>query len=540
MPTLKQRCATIFAATLVGAAFGIFAGYFLAREITVWVTGTRLDAYASQLMADGEAASAELRTALAAVDASPSRSCSSGEIGYLRALIFESEYLKDAGRIRDDGTIACSAALGKPAKAGDPAQPDFMQQDGTAIYRNLPQYKNSGLSSIALQRGNSFVVYMPLIRMHLEPAPMRYAVTATDAPTQKTRQLLGDALPAGRPIFTQEGKFRQGDNVYATRCSIRFFNCATAFTTLPEIVQANHARFFGCIGLCGLLGGFAGLAFSLLYRRNKSMEQQLRRAIRDNRLKVAYQPMVDLDSGLIVGAEALARWTDEDGHAIGPDVFIRIAEERGFVRSITQFVVRRILKDFRETLRTRPGFRISINITAADLADPAFPLMLEDALQQASVEPGSLTIEITESSTVRHELAIEAIQRLHRRGHRVHIDDFGTGYSSLAYLQDLSVDAIKIDKAFTQAIGTGSVTVGILPQILAMAEVLKLGVIAEGIETVEQACYFSEADQSVVGQGWLFGRPIPAAEFHRLLAPDAKSASTTGSGKNAFSPVEAA
>ena len=130
----------------------------------------------------------------------------------------------------------------------------------------------------------------------------------------------------------------------------------------------------------------------------------------------------------------------------------------------------------------------------------------------------SLAIEVTESSTARIQVALKTIRELRKRGHSVQIDDFGTGYSSLAYLHDLSVDAIKIDRAFTQAIGTEAVTVGILPQILAMAKALNLQVIVEGIETVEQAVYFAGAEMPILGQGWLFGRPVPVEAFHLLLA----------------------
>jgi sensor c-di-GMP phosphodiesterase-like protein len=143
--------------------------------------------------------------------------------------------------------------------------------------------------------------------------------------------------------------------------------------------------------------------------------------------------------------------------------------------------------------------------------------MLESALAEAGVHASSLGIEITESYTARQQVAKETILRLRERGHYVHIDDFGTGYSSLAYLHDLSVDAIKIDKAFTKAIGTDAVTVTILPQILTMADTLGLRVIVEGIETPQQARYFANASQTVYAQGWLFGRPVPADAFLRLL-----------------------
>ena len=122
-----------------------------------------------------------------------------------------------------------------------------------------------------------------------------------------------------------------------------------------------------------------------------------------------------------------------------------------------------------------------------------------------------------ESYTARQQVAKETILRLREKGHYVHIDDFGTGYSSLAYLHDLSVDAIKIDKAFTRAIGTDAVTVTILPQILTMADTLGLRVVVEGVETPEQAQYFARADQSIYAQGWLFGRPVPPDVFRRML-----------------------
>jgi sensor c-di-GMP phosphodiesterase-like protein len=163
-----------------------------------------------------------------------------------------------------------------------------------------------------------------------------------------------------------------------------------------------------------------------------------------------------------------------------------------------------------------------VNIAAPDLADPEFMPMIENALSAVNIEPSSLGIEITESYTARQQVAKETILRLRQKGHFVHIDDFGTGYSSLAYLHDLSVDAIKIDKAFTKAIGTDAVTVSILPQILTMAQTLDLRVVVEGIETPQQAAYFAAVDKSIYAQGWLFGHPVSAESFHRLLSEKAE------------------
>jgi sensor c-di-GMP phosphodiesterase-like protein len=272
----------------------------------------------------------------------------------------------------------------------------------------------------------------------------------------------------------------------------------------------------------GLAGTALGFVFSRLHRRRKGMVQQLRRAIRKDKLRLVYQPIVELGSGRIVGAEALVRWTNESGVEVGPDVFVKLAEERGFVGSITKFVVRRALSDFHETLRNHPAFRLSINVAAADLADPTFMPALDRVIELTSVPADRLVIEITESSMVRSRIAIETIHRLRQKGHAIHIDDFGTGYSNLAYLHDLAVDAIKVDKTFVQAIGTDSVISAILPQILSIAEALKLEVIVEGVETFLQARYFLDLGAPVLAQGWLFGRPVSAEALHRLLTEDAQ------------------
>jgi len=519
----KPRLFSTLAAMVVAAACATLVGYWLARLIAVRTSERRLDGYAGRIFAEDESVSADVRKVLAAVDASRYRSCSDAEIGYFRRLILASETLKDTGRMRN-GRIECSAALGRATPPGEQSAPDFTLQDGSNLYRDLEPYKRNSLTTIALQRGDSFAVYTPLTRLHVEPPPMHFAETATDAPTRTQGMLLGESLPAGVPVLLADGDGRHGDNLYATRCSARFFNCVTVYTSIPEVMAADRLRFLGLIGMFRVLGGLTGLGLSLLYFRYESLEHQLRRAIRRDELCLVYQPIVQLASGRIRGAEALARWTDKSGTAIGPDVFVKIAERQGFVGEITKLSVRRALREFGETLRSHPGFRLSINVAGADLADPGFLAMLDAACDRAAVPARSLAVEIVESSTVLREGSIESIRGLRARGYSVHIDDFGTGYSSLSYLQELAVDAIKIDKTFTHAISNGSLIVAIVPQILAMAEILDLEVIVEGVETEEQAEYFRNCARPLLAQGWYFGHPVPAAEFRCMLAEDERKA----------------
>ena len=155
-------------------------------------------------------------------------------------------------------------------------------------------------------------------------------------------------------------------------------NCVTSSASVSDCLRGE----IGQVGACTILGGLAGVLFGIVFsrarRRSLNLEQQLRRAIASDQLQVAYQPIVSLGSGQIVGAEALARWTNEEGVAVSPDVFIKLAEEHGFVGSITKLVVRRALQDFAETLRNHPAFRLNVNVAAADLADPKFLPMLDE------------------------------------------------------------------------------------------------------------------------------------------------------------------
>jgi sensor c-di-GMP phosphodiesterase-like protein len=511
----KQRILVSLATTVAAAVCGLLLGYLLGRGITLRSREAKLDQAAADILARGAAGSAEARVVLAALNASPYPPCSDAEMAFFRRLIFKADYLKDAGRFSAD-TIACSATIGRPQAPRPQPPATFSQPDGTKLYTHLYPFEDHAPTPSSLRLGNVFVVFHAHMRA-VPIAPMHYSMTEFDGPDRKPGWLAGVAPQVPAALMTHDGNLRIGNTLYATHCSARFYECITTYISVSEALQVDRGPFMEYAIVGGLAGGLVGFVLSLVYRRNKSLEHQLRRAIRQDTLKLVYQPIVDMASRRIVGAEALVRWTDEDNFAIEPDVFVKIAEERGFVGEITQLVLRHALREFGALLRNRPDFSVNINISAADLSDSRFLPMLDSAVAQAGIPAGSLGFEITESITARHQVAAEIILHLRERGHRVFIDDFGTGYSSLAYLHDLSVDAIKVDRAFTSAIGTNAVTISILPQILSMAESLQLLVVVEGVETELQAGYFTTAARSILAQGWLFGRPVPAEEFHLLL-----------------------
>jgi sensor c-di-GMP phosphodiesterase-like protein len=358
--------------------------------------------------------------------------------------------------------------------------------------------------------------------------------------TAQPDQQPGSSPQSAQPNPNAAGKVRLGNNLFATRCSNLHISCVTAYTSVPEAFRGEATTIVVCTAAGGGLGILGSMAFSFMFKRSRDLCQQLRRAVERDKLQVVYQPIVKFNSRRIVGAEALARWTDDEGNAVSPDHFIKVAEEHGFVGQITKRVLQRALHDFGKIMQSRPDLRLSVNVAPADLADPEFLPMLDESLKKYKIHPRNLALEITERATSNSAVAMETIRLLRHRGHSVHIDDFGTGYSNLDKLLYLFADTIKIDKAFTKVIGTESVAVAILPPILAMARSLGLEVIIEGVENERQADYFGLTADSerMYGQGYLYGHPVSIEEFNGVLADEQSRPQVISSPVNARSANE--
>jgi sensor c-di-GMP phosphodiesterase-like protein len=520
MTALRHRILLTLGLTLLAALCGAAVGYWAGRVYTLRLTASQLSREAAKRVENSVTFSRDAHRVLDAMNASTEPICSDADMEQMLGLVYRSLLVKQAGRVRD-GKIACSTALGRLHLPGEELpQPDTIGADGVKVLRNAKVFYLNLATVVGLQEGNSFVVLNPYINVFQDriTSPLHFKTTVIDAAQTNPALSARSGAAATGPLTNRDVDGRVGDLLYSTRCTVRYSTCITASFSVPEALKSDPLHFQGAIGLGGVTGAWLGLVGCLAYRRNRGMEQQLRRAIRQDKLRVFYQPIVNIADGRIVGAEALARWTDEDDLMIRPDVFVRLAEERGFVEEITKLVLRHVLRDFAETFRLHPDFTVSVNVAASDLADPGFLPSLALMLDRAGVHARNLSIEITESSTAQRQEAMNTIRSLRLSGHSVHIDDFGTGYSSLSYLHALSVDAIKIDRAFTQAIGTEAVTLTILPQILAMAAALDLQVIVEGVETSQQANYFSPTARPIFAQGWLFARAVPLPEFRLMLA----------------------
>jgi sensor c-di-GMP phosphodiesterase-like protein len=520
---LNRRLWISTTAILLATAIGASIGYLSGRRFVETTAEARLQEEAAPLAETIHSVVTESHDILAKANALNLPACSDAEIAQLRQLIYHSANFREIGRIHD-GKILCSALFGRDNLPKEQFKPTFHYQDGTTLFRDMAPYRVAGSPVFIRQRGDFFAVESPELSGRIHEMRRNHEVFSSGAINTFLPSAVGKSKKLPGAIIDRESQGRIGDTIYATHCIANAtgpsqIDCATSFGSFASYRRAQRGLLILYAMSIGLFLGLVSALLLLLHSRRRSMPHQLIKAIRQDRLHFVYQPIVDLSSGRIVAAETLARWRDDDGLQIGPDIFIRLAEERGLALEVARLALRHTLLDFADTLRSDDTeFRIHINLTASDLADPALLPMLGQSLAAAGVAPHKLVLELTESATARHSIAIEAVHRLRERGHSVQIDDFGTGYSSLAYLKDLDVDAIKIDKAFTQSIGTDSVTGVILPQILTMASGLGLLVIAEGIEIPEQAAYFAGFDLPVMGQGWLFGKPQAPGEFLLALA----------------------
>ena len=249
-----------------------------------------------------------------------------------------------------------------------------------------------------------------------------------------------------------------------------------------------------------------------LSRRRLSLMGELKIAIERREFFVHYQPIIALDTGVCVGAEALIRWRRPDGSMIRPDLFIPVAEDSELILPITDQVIDCVIADMRAALLADRALHIAINLCASDIETGRVLDVLERALDGTGIEAQQIWLEATERGFINVEAARATIDKARARGHAVAIDDFGTGYSSLSSLQNLPLDALKIDKSFVDTIGTDAATSSVTPHIIDMARTLNMLIVAEGIETQQQADYLRERKVEF-GQGWLFAKALPAAEF---------------------------
>jgi diguanylate cyclase (GGDEF)-like protein/PAS domain S-box-containing protein len=251
------------------------------------------------------------------------------------------------------------------------------------------------------------------------------------------------------------------------------------------------------------------------------MESALRQAVEDQAFEVHYQPLIEVESGCIMGFEALARWRHPERGLVRPAEFIPIAEDTGLIlplgRTMLMAACRQMVAWQREFGACAPGV-ICVNVSSRQFADVDLSSQIESILQETGMEPARLKLEITESAFLGDVLAAQfTLRRVQAMGIQWSLDDFGTGYSSLAYLHRLKVDTVKVDRSFVNRIGSEEGGSEMVRAIVALAHNLEMDVVAEGVETLHQLEHLRSLGCEMA-QGFFFSKPVPAAEAGRLVS----------------------
>ena len=245
--------------------------------------------------------------------------------------------------------------------------------------------------------------------------------------------------------------------------------------------------------------------------------EQVRLAIAAEQIKPWFQPKISLATGAVVGAEALARWVRADGRSVSPAAFIPVAEEHGLAAALTDTILDQALLACARWRDKRPDCRVAVNVSPLLLDDPALTDPIEQKLHKHGVPPNALVLEITESNGIPDTpCATEILTRLRIRGVNLSVDDFGTGHSSLLSLVRMPFNEMKIDQAFVREAVFNRDSRKVVRASASLGRELGLNVVAEGVETEVIAALAQDAGCHV-GQGWLYGRAVPADIFQAAL-----------------------
>ena len=315
--------------------------------------------------------------------------------------------------------------------------------------------------------------------------------------------------------------FFDGEYVVAIRRS-KEFDWTSVAAVPVKYVEIRSKKLSMALLPVGIAAGILlAIAFYFFAKQQTSWPSILRLALKRKEFFLEYQPLIDLQTGRCVGAEALMRWRRANGKLISPDLFIPIAEESHLILRITGRVLELIERDVPKLIQDHPDFHVAINLSAADLESANIVASLRGLTDRTLIKPKHLMVEATERGFINTELANDVARDLRNMGVSVAIDDFGTGYSSLSYLTTFQVDYLKIDKSFIDTIGTEAATSTVVLHIIEMAKSLNIKMIAEGVETEMQAEFLRERGVQYA-QGWFFAKAMPIHELAQFLKNENK------------------
>jgi len=460
-------------------------------------------------------AEARVRDAIGALDGLATRgiaSCGPAEIEAMRYAAFHTIPVKEIAVVTGDAETLCTE-LGLPLGERTMISSELLV--GAAGY---------SLDIIKLATGERMV----RLRRQVGSGPNGIAalVPATLFLPQVSTQ--GNPFSAYARIMTRQGSVigqvgelprgSLGPNFVAQTKSDKFGFDVEILTPRARIAAQNaDLKWFGWLGASIILLSITGYAVLTPRRSPRNPVIEIEQALKDGQFVPYYQPIVDISTGQLRGAEVLARWRKPDGTVVLPGAFIPLMESSGLIRELTRSLMRAVCVEAGPAISRRPDLKISFNFAGKLFSEPTIVKDVRDIFANSPIKFSQVVLEVTERDPIENftetRQIIAALQGL---GVRIAIDDVGTGHSGLSYMLKLGVDIIKIDKMFVDAIGTDRNSTTIVETLVDLARNMRMDVVAEGVENFEQVTHLRTLGVRSA-QGYAFAPPLPGSSFLQLV-----------------------
>lgn len=520
---------TLVVSLLAGGLLGTLAlisvlGWFLWRESVV-AEEERLRLLAQSLGEHTEEAIIDARGFLQALNDSPHPRCGQAHLLDMQELTFSRPWVRAVGYWQAAQRL-CGTGFAEGA-ALRPPQASRIYDNGVIAWWPSEDTRVGGRALFLMRFGNHDVAIDPQLLFNAvlldEQRAGLWVEGLLMASSPEGVALPGlSGLPAGLRVD-------RGAAEVTARFSLGTLFAIDVVALQP--LSEFYARYLPTLVAAGLLALVLIVLWVLLVlhisRRHLSLAGELRNAIERGDILVHYQPIIDLRTGACSGAEALVRWSREDGELVSPEVFVPMAEEGGFITDLTLAVLDKVLSEAGDLLIRHPDLSINLNLSPQDLETDRLCLALQAGLQTQGLPATAIKLELTERALLDTDMTRGRLVQLRQLGHILAIDDFGTGYSSLSYLQSFELDILKIDKAFVDTIETTAATSAVIGHLVEMARSLGLDMVAEGVESRRQMEWLA-ARGVQYAQGYYFSKPLGMQAFEDFLGSRPQTECTSG------------